>query len=135
MRLGPRLTTEIQVDECLLKAEIPVLSIQPLVDNAVKHGIAPHSAKGFVRLTVWSEGNYLKVEVVNTGDLRSRPSDEESGGIGLSNLRRRLALCYGTDSELYIASKDHQTFAGFSLPLNYAASDDSVDEDTELRTA
>jgi LytS/YehU family sensor histidine kinase len=135
LRLGPRLATEIQVDECLLKAEIPALSIQPLVDNAVKHGIAPHSTKGFVRLTVWAEDNCLKVEVVNTGELRSRTSDETPGGIGLPNLRRRLALCYGTESELHIASRDHQTFAGFSMPLNYAAAEDSVDEGTELRTA
>jgi two-component system LytT family sensor kinase len=135
LRLGPRLATSIHVDEYLLKAEIPVLSIQPLVDNAVKHGIAPHSTKGWVRLTVWSQDNCLKVEVVNTGELRSRPSDEEANGIGLANLRRRLALCYGTKSELYIASKDHLTFAGFSMPLNHPASDDGAEEDTELRTA
>jgi len=108
LRLGPRLATSIHVDQWLLQTEIPVLSIQPLVDNAVKHGIAPHSAKGWVRLTVWSQDNCLRVEVVNTGELRSAPRDEQAGGIGLANLRRRLALCYGTDSELYIASKDHR---------------------------
>lgn len=135
LRLGPRLATSIHVDEWLLKTEIPVLSIQPLVDNAVKHGIAPHSAKGWVRLTVWAEDNYLRVEVVNTGELRSRPQDEGVDGIGLANLRRRLALCYGTEGEFYIATKDHLTFAGFSMPLNHPALGDGMDEDTELRTA
>src|SRR5262249_21335844 len=68
LRLGPKLTTAIQVADDLLKAEIPVLSIQPLVENAVKHGVAPRSAKGFVGLNIWFEDNRLKVQVRNTGE-------------------------------------------------------------------
>jgi two-component system LytT family sensor kinase len=118
LRLGPKLTTAIQVADDLLKAEIPVLSIQPLVENAVKHGVAPRSIKGLVSLNVWSEENHLQVQVVNTGgkfNAHSRNGDTD--GVGLTNVRRRLMLCFGFDSELYISSKDGYTIVGFSMPL------------------
>jgi hypothetical protein len=118
LRLGPKLTTTLQVEEDLLDVEIPVLSIQPLVENAVKHGVAPRSAKGFVRVTVTSEDNHLKVEVVNTGrEFSLAYGQTDTDGIGLCNVQRRLALCYGFDSELYITSKNGRTAVGFSMPL------------------
>lgn len=135
LRLGPRLATTIHVDQALLQAEIPVLSIQPLVENAVKYGVAPHSKKGFVRLTVRSQDNHLKVEVVNTGELGSHSRTGPTDGVGLANLRRRLALCYGSESELYISSKDNQTFVGFSIPLGRLGWGDGFHEDTTLKTA
>jgi hypothetical protein len=135
LRLGPRLATTIEVDEALLKVEIPVLSIQPLVENAVKHGVAPHSTRGFVRLTVRSQDNRINVEVVNTGELRSQPRNGPTDGVGLANVRRRLALCYGLAGELYIFSKENQTFVGFSMPLDRPALGNSTRENTTLRTA
>jgi two-component system, LytTR family, sensor kinase len=118
LRLGAKLTTTIQVANDLLKAEIPVLSIQPLVENAVKHGVAPRSAKGFVGLNVWSEDHRVKVQVLNTGkefDPNSRNGNTD--GVGLANVRRRLALCFGFDSELLISSSDGLTIVGFQMPL------------------
>ncbi len=118
LRLGPKLTTTIQVAPDLMTAEIPVLSIQPLVENAIKHGVAPRAANGFVRLRVWSEGKHLKLEVANTGaefNLASR--NGQTDGVGLSNVRRRLMLCYGFDTELNIMSKDGMTLVGCSIPL------------------
>jgi len=116
LRLGPKLTTAIQVADDLLNAEIPVLSIQPLIENAVKHGVAPRSIKGLVTLNVWAEGSHLKVRVVNTGEDFSAGSGH-GDGVGLANVRRRLMLCFGFDSELYISSKDGYTVVGFSMPL------------------
>ena len=48
LRLGPRLRTEVDVDKSALHATIPLLSIQPIVENAVKHGVAPGMNAGFV---------------------------------------------------------------------------------------
>ncbi len=118
LRLGPKLTTTIQVADDLQKAEIPVLSIQPLVENAVKHGVAPRSAKGFVGLNVWSEDHRLRVQVLNTGqkfDTNSRNGG--SDGVGLANVRRRLTLCFGIDSEFHISSRDGHTVVEFHMPL------------------
>lgn len=118
LRLGPKLTTSIQVPEELLKVEIPVLSIQPLVENAIKHGVAPRSAKGFVRLSVWAQDHHLEVEVVNTGEeFNPEFQKGNTDGVGLANVQRRLVLCYGSESELYIKSKEGQTRVGFSMPL------------------
>lgn len=136
LRLGPKLATTIQVDDELLKAEIPVLSIQPLVENAVKHGVAPRSAKGFVGLKVWSENNRLKVQVHNTGEkfnANSRNGDRD--GVGLANVRRRLTLCFGFDSEFHISSSDGHTVVGFQMPLVRKPSSNAEHEDMVRQTA
>lgn len=136
LRLGPKLTTTIKVDDDLLKAEIPVLSIQPLIENAVKHGVAPHSIKGFVGLNVWSENNRLKVQVTNTGkkfNANSRNGDTD--GVGLANVRRRLTLCFGFDSELHISSSDGRTVVGFHMPLVRKSLSNAGHEDMVRQTA
>lgn len=118
LRLGPKLTTRIEVPDDLLKAEIPVLSIQPLVENAVKHGVAPRSTKGFVSLNVWSEGNHMRIQVVNTGEeLSTLSRNNSTNGVGLANVRRRLMLCFGFNTELTISSQDGHTIVEFSMPL------------------
>ncbi len=118
LRLGPKLTTRIQVPDDLLRAEIPVLSIQPLVENAVKHGVAPHSVRGFVNLNIWSEDNHLKIRVVNTGkEFSTKSRNGKTEGVGLANVRRRLLLCFGLDAEMYISSQDGRTIVEFSIPL------------------
>lgn len=117
LRLGTRLSTSIQIDDNLLEAEIPVLSIQPLVENAVKHGVAPCSNNGFVGLTVKSENVFLKIEVANSGKFRSDHS-LNGAGVGLDNVQRRLALCYGQEAELCISSKENSTLVCCSMPLS-----------------
>jgi LytS/YehU family sensor histidine kinase len=121
LRLGPRLTTSIQIDEDLLEAKIPVLAIQPLVENAVKHGVAPCSNNGFVGLTIKSENARLKIEVSNTGKFGSNRS-LNGAGVGLDNVQRRLALCYGFEAELHIFSKENLTLVCCSMPLSIPVS-------------
>ena len=58
LRLGAKLRTEINVDEAALRATIPLLSVQPLVENAVKHGVAPRTGTGFVRLDITSRAGH-----------------------------------------------------------------------------
>jgi len=117
LRLGPRLTTSIQIEQGLLEAEIPVLSLQPLVENAVKHGVVPYSENGFVGLTVKSEGARLKIEVANTGTFGANRS-LSGAGVGLDNVQRRLALCYGFEAKLHISSKKNLTLVCCSMPLS-----------------
>ncbi|HEY6351036.1 MAG TPA: histidine kinase [Candidatus Angelobacter sp.] len=118
LRLGSKLATAIHVGEHLLNAEVPVLSIQPLVENAIKHGVASRTTQGFVYLKVRAENNHLCVEVVNTGgEFRVDSGNGERDGIGLANVQRRLELCYGFDTEFYISSRQNQTMVGFFIPL------------------
>ena len=119
LRLGAKLRTEINVDEAALRATIPLLSVQPLVENAVKHGVAPRTGAGFVRLDITSQLNILTVTVSNSGECDSIALNATGadGGIGLANVRRRLELCYGEESSFLAEVEDGVTTVGFLLPL------------------
>ena len=119
LRLGAKLRTEINVDETARRATIPLLSVQPLVENAVKHGVAPRMGTGFVRLDITSRLNTLTVTVSNSGECDSiaLKAANADGGIGLANVRRRLELCYGEESSFVAEVEDGVTTVGFLLPL------------------
>jgi two-component system, LytTR family, sensor kinase len=119
LRLGAKLRTEINVDEASLRATIPLLSVQPLVENAVKHGVAPRTGTGFVRLDVTSRLDILTVTVSNSGecDPSALTASSAGGGIGLANVRRRLELCYGKESSFVAEVEQGVTTVGFLLPF------------------
>jgi hypothetical protein len=116
LRLGGKLVTEIDVDESALRAEVPVLSIQPLVENAVKHGVASRPGGGFVRLSIRNGDGRIKVEICNSGEFREPSPSREPKGVGLANVRRRLALCYGISSTVQMFSANDLTIISFSVP-------------------
>jgi hypothetical protein len=119
LRLGAKLRTEINVEEAALRATIPLLSVQPLVENAVKHGVAPRTGSGFVRLDITLRQDVLAVTVSNSGECDSSALTAASAGgrIGLANVRRRLELCYGEESSFVTEVDDGVTTVGFLLPL------------------
>jgi two-component system LytT family sensor kinase len=117
LRLGSKLRTEFDIDDSLLEAEVPVLSIQPLIENAVKHGVACRQGDGFVRLSIGKQGDSILVSVSNSGTFREAGRDESGHGIGMANVRRRLTLCYGIGSDLEISTGDQVTTVQFVLPL------------------
>jgi hypothetical protein len=123
LRLGVKLRTEINVEETALRATIPLLSVQPLVENAVKHGVAPKTSSGFVRLDITSRLDILTVTVSNSGECDSSVLTDAhaNGGIGLTNVRRRLELCYGEESKFVAEVEDGVTTVGFLLPLRVGA--------------
>ena len=123
LRLGPKLRTEIRIDDAALHATIPMLSIQPLVENAVKHGVAPRTGTGFVRLSVTADADVISVTVSNSGefDTRALTYTRGNGGIGLANVRRRLELCYGEESRFQAQAENGITNVGFLLPLKLAS--------------
>jgi two-component system LytT family sensor kinase len=118
LRLGVKLRTEINVDDAALRATIPLLSVQPLVENAVKHGVAPRTGGGFVRLDITSRRDVLTVTVSNSGECDSitLTAAGAQGGIGLANVRRRLELCYGDESSFQTEVEDGVTTVGFAIP-------------------
>ena len=119
-RLGNRLRVEIQVDDAALKVPIPVLSIQPLVENAVKHGVALGTEPGYVRVRAACQDGALRIMVENSGGRASanaRASESPGAGVGLENVRRRLEICYGSSSELLLSLEPQNTVAELSIPL------------------
>ncbi|WP_420461121.1 sensor histidine kinase [Neolewinella sp.] len=117
-RFGDRLDYRVDVErEQLLSAEIAPLLLQPLVENAVRHGLSPLLEGGTVTISASAANNQLTLTVADTG-TGFDPSNC-TPGYGLTNTRRRLALLYGT--ALTIASTPgHGTRCTFTIPLAYA---------------
>jgi two-component sensor histidine kinase len=95
-----RLKLDMQVPDELRKAKIPSLILQPLVENAIKHGIAQRAQGGEVRVAASRADGLLHLSVYNDGPLLDRDGCSVKDGIGLSNLRTRLKLLYGNDCDL-----------------------------------
>jgi LytS/YehU family sensor histidine kinase len=91
-----------------------------LVENAVKHGVATRAGAGFVRLTIRKQSESISVTVSNSGKCDERRMTRTDGGIGLANVRRRLALCYGEETQLEVNVTDDITCIGFVLPLKHS---------------
>jgi hypothetical protein len=113
-RLGERLEVDIQVDDGALGVSIPILSIQPLVENAIKHGIARRTEPGFVRIQAECRGEELRVSVVNSG---AEGAGSAGTGVGLQNVRRRLEICYGSPARLDLAFHGQTTVVELSIPM------------------
>jgi hypothetical protein len=115
MRLGSRLHTEIDVAPEALPVLIPVLTIEPLVENAVKHGIASRTDGGTVRLEARLDGETLRVTVSDTG--KGFVSGQTGGErVGLENVVKRLHLSYGEEAGLRIETGPLGTSVVFHVP-------------------
>jgi LytS/YehU family sensor histidine kinase len=117
LRLGPRLEVEIEVDEAALPVMIPILSIQPLVENAIKHGISAKPGSGLLCLRASMLDDELRITVEDTGAGMSNGGSKSGAGVGLANLKRRLQLCFGPDADLSIDSGPRGTKVQFAIPL------------------
>jgi two-component system, LytTR family, sensor kinase len=114
LRLGDRLHVEIRMEDAALDALIPVLSIQPLVENAVKHGVAQRAEPGFIRIRSELHGEELRIVVENSGS--GSRMESAGAGVGLENVRRRLEICYGSEAALRLDVRPDITTAKLSLP-------------------
>jgi signal transduction histidine kinase len=114
LRLGDKLQLEISVAPEALPVPIPILSIQPLVENAVKHGIAPLAGGGLIqiRASTGSQGELL----VSVRDSGPGFSKSNRSGVGLENVERRLELCYGGNAGLTIDSGPSGTEVSVRIP-------------------
>ncbi len=119
LRLGDKLRIEIDVTPDAMAVPIPILSIQPLVENAVKHAIAPKPDGGLVRLEASvSAAGALHVSIRDTGGgFKTR----NGAGVGLENVARRLQLCYGPEATLDIESSEAGSKVAFSAPAGVRA--------------
>jgi two-component system LytT family sensor kinase len=117
LRLGPRLETQIEIDENALPVLIPILCIQPLVENAIKHGVSTKAEPGLLRLQAKMRDDEVLITVQDTGPGMSGRVPGTRVGVGLANVKRRLRLCYGPDADLLIESSGEGTRVQFAVPL------------------
>lgn len=105
-RYGSRLAVEFDIT-APLQLEVPPLSIQTLVENAVEHGVLKRPEGGTVRITIAEEGERVKVEIADNGVGMTEEAiakafcdDKEETGIGLQNTNKRLLKCLGSSLEI-----------------------------------
>ena len=108
-RFGPRLAVRFELPAELAGARVPPLILQPLVENAVKHGVARSSAPVEVTVRARREGGALLLEVAHTG-APGGAAPAQSHGIGLKNIRERLAARHGAAAELTARPSDDGGF-------------------------
>ena len=104
VRYEDRLDVVLDVDPLALQALVPTFILQPLLENAIRHGIATRSAPGQIEIQAWCEGEVLHLAVRDDGPGLSANWDIERGaGVGLSNTRERLKRLYGDRQSFQIA--------------------------------
>lgn len=129
-RYGDRFQVKWDVDESLLHLEVPILIIQPIVENAVEHGIASNRS-GNVELHIYRKEDIMYIEVVNDGRLdpkdkekiefllrNDKKQDEERHvSLGIRNVDRRLKIIYGEDCGLTIRGEEERTISTITLHI------------------
>jgi two-component system, LytTR family, sensor kinase len=105
VRFEDRLTVRVEIDPDVLDAEVPVLVLQPLAENAIRHGVSRRPGPGRVEVRGRAEGGRLVIEVRDSGPGFVGPPDLEAqaGGVGLANTRARLAQLYGDAATLELS--------------------------------
>jgi LytS/YehU family sensor histidine kinase len=100
VRFGSRLRTERRVDEEASACLVPPLILQPLVENAVTHGIARMVEGGLIRLDVSRTNSHLAIVIENPCDAEPGSAAARPGGMGLDNVRNRLDAMFGREARM-----------------------------------
>jgi hypothetical protein len=117
IRFGERLSIEVDVPEAAAAGLIPTLMLQPLIENAVEHGVSRRTDGAWVRLRAVRVGDRMQLEIADNG-----PGPAGNGnGIGLANTRARLAGLYGSKGRLHLIGAAEGTVVTIDLPFRTAS--------------
>ena len=117
-RFGERLQLSIEVDPTTLDVNVPVFLLQPLVENAIRHGLEASKGTCQLRIEAKREESLLQIEVANSGFWKAEGGRK---GLGLENIRRRLDLLYGSAARLTRRGEDGWVRFEVILPVKGAA--------------
>jgi LytS/YehU family sensor histidine kinase len=112
LRFADRLTVDVEVDDDARGAEVPVLLLQPLAENAIRHGIAPSAGPGRVTVRAGRRNGALRIEMFNSGRL----AEPVEPGIGLSNTVARLQQLYGSEQRFELRGEPGGVTAVVTIP-------------------
>jgi two-component system, LytTR family, sensor kinase len=112
LRFPDRMTYEIDVDDDVRSACVPTLLLQPLVENAIRHGIATAVARGRITIRAYRDDSWLRIEIFNTGTLAS----DRREGVGLRNTLERLRHLYGERHSFALRPEMGGVLATIQLP-------------------
>ena len=129
-RLGPRLSVLLDMDANTFDAYVPTFLLQPLVENAIRHGVASRCTPGRVEVRSWRDGGVLRLEVRDDGPGLS--CEPDGAGVGLSNTRARLFHLYGAAHCMEVAN-DPRGGCVVQVALPFREQDEAVDGETVER--
>jgi two-component system, LytTR family, sensor histidine kinase AlgZ len=115
VRFGQRLQVERHVDDGVAGCRVPPLVLQPLIENAVTHGIAGLIEGGIIRLDVARRNDYLSIAIENPRDADAPAQSHR--GVGLENVRQRLIAMFGPDARLETRTAPGMFRVELALPL------------------
>jgi LytS/YehU family sensor histidine kinase len=117
-RFGPRLEVRLDIDPAAIDTPVPRFLLQPLVENAIRHGVAARAGTGTVEIAVTREADATRLEVRDNG--RGLGSSRAPGnGIGLADTASRLALLYGDRHRFEVTPRPGGgTIARVDIPLD-----------------
>ena len=119
MRLGERLEVRWDIQPETRQMLVPQFLLQPLLENAIKHGIAPSPHGGWMEMTSTQQRDTLRLRVRNSASGAAQK--QQGGGVGLSNMRARLRCLYGNDAELRFGVEQGVATTSLILPRLSAA--------------
>lgn len=125
-RFGARVEYKIEVEETIniQKVTVPVLLLQPLVENAIKHGISPKREGGRIVIEIKKVDEYFMLNVIDNGVGIDLQKPSAGTGTALSNCESRIKLKYGKDSKFsFQRNEKEETLASILLPLKAAIGD------------
>jgi two-component system, LytTR family, sensor kinase len=106
VRFGDRLTLNYEIEAATLSAEVPHLILQPVVENAIQHAIAPRAQAGHIDIVATRHDHLLRLEVRDSGPGIEKPATPSPRhGVGLNNVQARLERLYGAASSLEMANQ------------------------------
>jgi two-component system LytT family sensor kinase len=121
MRFSDRLSVEIKIDPATLEALVPNLILQPLAENAIRHGIARRVSSGTVRISARIQHGLLEINITDDGPGLKAEADPEGSGIGLRNTRDRLERLYGEEYKFDVRNREPRGVeVTLSIPLRFA---------------
>ena len=117
VRFGERLQVQWQLDPAANHAKLPPLLLQPLVENAVHHGVEPSPQGASIVITTKREGGKVVVQITNTLPPEANASSTAGSGMALSNVRERLSLLHDLESTFQAGAKNGQFNVRIELPI------------------
>ena len=125
VRFQDRLMVRIQISDEVLDAKVPYVLLQPLVENAIKHGVARRPGSGSVEIAAFRDSEHLCLVVTNDNSTSGAVPVSDGMGIGLENTRHRLRILYGYDARLSVRELPGARFeVEVSLPFRFMAAPD-----------
>jgi sensor histidine kinase YesM len=134
IRFGDRLSINFAIDPEILDAQVPNLLLQPLVENAIRHGISPHAGPGEIEIRGERQNGMIEIQVRDNGSgLSVYQQAHLQEGIGLSNTRERLHQLYGSSHAFDLRnSETGGLIARIALPFKKRAENENVSLENEI---